>query len=61
MISSFVWNNIEGLIFSGKASDAAQSAYYDPNRPQCAYVPPPSYYVSILNFYSLEKGIKTVY
>ncbi|XP_065215473.1 WW domain-binding protein 2 isoform X1 [Planococcus citri] len=29
---------------NGKASDAAQSAYYDPNRPQCAYVPPPSYY-----------------
>lgn len=34
------------LLFAGKASDAAQSAYYDPNRPQCAYVPPPSYYVS---------------
>lgn len=30
----------------GKASDAAQSAYFDPNRPQCAYVPPPAYYVS---------------
>uniref|UniRef100_A0A0V0G319 Putative ww domain binding protein wbp-2 n=1 Tax=Triatoma dimidiata TaxID=72491 RepID=A0A0V0G319_TRIDM len=28
----------------GKAAEAAQSAYYDPNRPQCAYVPPPAYY-----------------
>ncbi|CAG2062211.1 unnamed protein product, partial [Timema podura] len=27
-----------------KAAEAAQSAYYDPNRPQCAYVPPPAYY-----------------
>lgn len=27
-----------------KAAEAAQSAYYDPNKPQCAYVPPPSYY-----------------
>lgn len=32
-----------------KAAEAAQSAYFDPNRPQMAYVPPPSYYVS---FYS---------
>ncbi|XP_039308936.1 WW domain-binding protein 2 isoform X4 [Solenopsis invicta] len=29
-----------------KAAEAAQSAYYDPNRPQCAYVPPPEYYES---------------
>jgi WW domain-binding protein 2 len=29
-----------------KAMEAAQSAYYDPNRPQMAYVPPPAYYVS---------------
>lgn len=29
-----------------KAAEAAQSAYYDPNRPQMAYVPPPAYYVS---------------
>ncbi|KAJ4428057.1 hypothetical protein ANN_24071 [Periplaneta americana] len=28
-----------------KAAEAAQSAYYDPNRPQCAYVPPPAYYM----------------
>jgi len=28
----------------GKAAEAAQSAYYDPNKPQCAYVPPPEYY-----------------
>jgi len=27
-----------------KATEAAQSAYYDPNKPQCAYVPPPAYY-----------------
>ncbi|XP_050533318.1 WW domain-binding protein 2 isoform X1 [Daktulosphaira vitifoliae] len=27
-----------------KAAEAAQSAYFDPNRPQMAYVPPPSYY-----------------
>lgn len=27
-----------------KAAEAAQSAYYDPNKPQCAYVPPPAYY-----------------
>ncbi|XP_075224258.1 WW domain-binding protein 2-like isoform X2 [Lycorma delicatula] len=27
-----------------KAAEAAQSAYYDPNRPQCAFVPPPAYY-----------------
>ncbi|KAL1129114.1 hypothetical protein AAG570_013645 [Ranatra chinensis] len=31
-----------------KAAEAAQSAYYDPNRPQCAYVPPPAYYVSFI-------------
>lgn len=29
-----------------KAAEAAQSAYYDPNRPQMAYVPPPAYYES---------------
>jgi hypothetical protein len=33
-------------ISDAKAAEAAQSAYYDPNRPQCAYVPPPAYYVS---------------
>lgn len=27
-----------------KAAEAAQSAYYDPNQPQMAYVPPPAYY-----------------
>ncbi|XP_022189965.1 WW domain-binding protein 2 isoform X2 [Nilaparvata lugens] len=27
-----------------KAAEAAQSAYYDPSKPQCAYVPPPAYY-----------------
>ncbi len=35
------------FVLIGKASEAAQSAYYDPNKPQCAYVPPPAYYVSI--------------
>lgn len=29
-----------------KAAEAAQSAYYDPSKPQYAYVPPPAYYVS---------------
>lgn len=33
-----------------KAAEAAQSAYYDPNRPQCAYVPPPAYYESPPSF-----------
>lgn len=37
---------IKLLILDAKAAEAAQSAYYDPNRPQMAYVPPPSYYVS---------------
>ncbi|EZA60524.1 hypothetical protein X777_14550 [Ooceraea biroi] len=32
------------LCIHAKAAEAAQSAYYDPNRPQCAYVPPPEYY-----------------
>ncbi|CAG9812541.1 unnamed protein product [Phaedon cochleariae] len=27
-----------------KAAEAAQSAYYDPNQPQMAYIPPPAYY-----------------
>lgn len=35
------------LLSQEKAGEAAQSAYYDPNKPQCAYVPPPAYYVSI--------------
>lgn len=35
------------IIFAdAKAAEAAQSAYYDPNKPQTAYVPPP-YNVSI--------------
>ncbi|CAK9806730.1 WW domain-binding protein 2 [Anthophora plagiata] len=33
-----------------KAAEAAQSAYYDPSRPQCAYVPPPAYYESPPSF-----------
>jgi len=36
------------LLSDAKAAEAAQSAYYDPNRPQCAYVPPPEYYVSVI-------------
>lgn len=40
------------IIFTdAKAAEAAQSAYFDPNRPQMAYVPPPSYYVSFIHFY----------
>jgi WW domain-binding protein 2 len=43
-----------------KAMEAAQSAYYDPNRPQMAYVPPPAYYVSYpkllgFNFFKLRR------
>ncbi|XP_018326254.1 WW domain-binding protein 2 isoform X2 [Agrilus planipennis] len=34
-----------------KAAEAAQSAYYDPNRPQMAYVPPPAYYENPPNYY----------
>ncbi|XP_012274445.1 WW domain-binding protein 2 isoform X2 [Orussus abietinus] len=33
-----------------KAAEAAQSAYYDPSKPQCAYVPPPAYYESPPSF-----------
>lgn len=39
---------IKNCILDAKAAEAAQNAYYDPNRPQCAYVPPPAYYVSWL-------------
>jgi hypothetical protein len=35
------------LFQDAKAAEAAQSAYYDPNRPQMAFVPPPAYYVSV--------------
>lgn len=38
------------FLLDAKAAEAAQSAYYDPNRPQMAYVPPPAYYVSITSF-----------
>lgn len=34
------------MFAEAKAAEAAQSAYYDPNQPQMAYVPPPAYYVS---------------
>lgn len=36
----------ENVFAEAKAAEAAQSAYYDPNQPQMAYVPPPAYYVS---------------
>lgn len=36
---------IHKCYLDAKAAEAAQSAYYDPNRPQMAYVPPPAYYV----------------
>lgn len=47
-----IFFNILFLLFftDAKAAEAAQSAYYDPNRPQCAYVPPPAYYVSETSF-----------
>lgn len=32
-----------------KAQEANQSAYYDPNNPQYAYVPPPAYVSSNIN------------
>lgn len=35
-------------ISDAKAAEAAQSAYYDPNQPQMAFIPPPAYYVSVL-------------
>ncbi|KAF7996578.1 hypothetical protein HCN44_002224 [Aphidius gifuensis] len=44
------YNGQPGLLADAKASEAAQSAYYDPNRPQCAYVPPPAYYESPPSF-----------
>jgi hypothetical protein len=49
----FLYSKLFYIIFyssDAKAAEAAQSAYYDPNRPQCAYVPPPEYYVSIILF-----------
>ncbi|KAG5894108.1 hypothetical protein JTB14_004047 [Gonioctena quinquepunctata] len=33
-----------GSAADAKAAEAAQSAYYDPNQPQMAYIPPPAYY-----------------
>lgn len=55
LLSSFISQLVDGgdVLTAGmsaadaKAAEAAQSAYYDPNKPQCAYVPPPAYYVSI--------------
>jgi len=49
LIFNLCWNilfHIAIFLSDAKAAEAAQSAYYDPNRPQCAYVPPPEYYVS---------------
>lgn len=43
------------FVLDAKAAEAAQSAYYDPNRPQMAYVPPPAYYVSILKAFLLDR------
>jgi hypothetical protein len=42
------WQCLNDPLFQdAKAAEAAQSAYYDPNRPQMAFVPPPAYYVSV--------------
>lgn len=40
---------------NSKEAEAAQSAYYDPNRPQTAYVPPPAYYEPPPSYNSLNK------
>jgi hypothetical protein len=45
-LASYRHDNSMVHISDAKAAEAAQSAYYDPNQPQCAYVPPPAYYVS---------------
>ena len=44
-----IMHDVTLLHIDAKAAEAAQSAYYDPNRPQCAYVPPPAYYVSLFS------------
>ncbi|XP_051175182.1 WW domain-binding protein 2 [Leptopilina boulardi] len=44
------YNNQQTPQADAKAAEAAQSAYYDPNKPQCAYVPPPAYYESPPSF-----------
>lgn len=40
---------------NSKEAEAAQSAYYDPNQPQTAYVPPPAYYEPPPSYSSLNK------
>lgn len=40
---------------NSKEEEAAQSAYYDPNRPQTAYVPPQAYYEPPPSYNSLNK------
>ncbi|ETN61711.1 WW domain-binding protein 2 [Anopheles darlingi] len=40
---------------NSKEAEAAQSAYYDPNSPQTAYVPPPAYYEPPPSYSSLNK------
>lgn len=40
---------------NSKEAEAAQSAYYDPNRPQTAYVPPQAYYEPPPSYNSLNK------
>ncbi|XP_031840205.1 WW domain binding protein 2 isoform X2 [Nomia melanderi] len=44
------YNNQPMSQADAKAAEAAQSAYYDPSKPQCAYVPPPAYYESPPSF-----------
>lgn len=45
-VSSTIGVNASSQVQSGenRTTDPAQNAYFDPNKPQCAYVPPPSYY-----------------
>uniref|UniRef100_A0A0K8TNK3 Vacuolar protein-sorting-associated protein 36 n=1 Tax=Tabanus bromius TaxID=304241 RepID=A0A0K8TNK3_TABBR len=40
---------------NSKEAEAAQSAYYDPNQPHAAYVPPPAYYEPPPSYNSVNK------
>jgi len=57
----FIKSNRCIIITDVKAAEAAQSAYFDPNRPQMAYVPPPSYYVSFSFVYYCNIKYKSVH
>lgn len=56
LIDSNQFKSNRYIIFTdAKAAEAAQSAYFDPNKPQMAYVPPPSYYVSFILCFFYQK------